>query len=100
MRIDPNAKLPEVPDSKTLNRPGNSSRSVSPDRTAEVDQATLAVQSRAQELQIRLQQMPEDRRSRVEALTRAVRDGEYKVGTEQIAQSLFAEMSARSVLLR
>ena len=100
MRIDPNARLPEVPDSKSLNRPGGSSRSSPPEPGTEVDQAMLPVQARAQELQQHLQQIPEERHSRVAALARAIRDGEYQVSAEQIAQSLFSEMSARSAVLR
>jgi anti-sigma28 factor (negative regulator of flagellin synthesis) len=45
-----------------------------------------------------MQQMPEDRHARVEALTRAIRDGQYNVGAEQIAQAMFSEMASRSVL--
>ncbi|MGC2193118.1 MAG: flagellar biosynthesis anti-sigma factor FlgM [Terriglobales bacterium] len=100
MRIDLNAKMPELPESKPLNRPGPSNRSSDPGASRSADEATLAGHTRAQELQTQLQQMPEDRQARVEALARAIREGQYNVGPEQIAQSLFSDMAARSVLTR
>lgn len=98
MRIDPNAKIQEIPESKVPNRPGSSTRSSpsSPDHST--DQATLASEPRVQQLQKQLAQTPEDRQGRVEALGRAIREGRYDVGAGQIAGSLFAEMVARSVL--
>jgi anti-sigma28 factor (negative regulator of flagellin synthesis) len=44
-----------------------------------------------------MQQMPEDRQGKVEALAQAIRDGQYNVGAEQIAQAMFSDMAARSV---
>ncbi len=82
MRIDPNAKLPEIPESKVTNRSGSSARASSATANPASDEATLVSQQRVQELQKQLEQTPEDRRGRVEAL----------------AQALFSEMLARSVL--
>ena len=98
MRIDPNAKTPDVPESKPLNRPGSSNRSC-PSRTSEAaDDATLPGHTQVQQLQKQLDQLPEDRASRVEALARSIRDGQYNVGAEQIAQAMFSAMVARSIL--
>lgn len=52
-----------------------------------------------QDLQTQTRHMPEDRQAKVEALARAIREGQYNVAPEQIAQSLFSEMAARSLLL-
>lgn len=100
MRIDLNAKTPELPESNPLHRPGAANRASAQDATRSTDEATLAGHTRAQQLQAQLQQMPEDRHDRVEALVRAIREGQYNVGPEQIAQSLFSDMEARSVLTR
>ncbi len=98
MRIDPNAKTPDVPESKPLNRPGSSSR-LSPSRAHwAADDATLPGHTQVQQLQKQLDQLPDDRASRVEALARAIRDGQYNVGAEQIAQAMFSDMAARSIL--
>ena len=98
MRIDPNAKMPEIPEGKVTNRSGSSTRSSPSSADHSTDQATLASEQRVQELQKQLAQTPEDRQGRVEALGRAIREGRYDVGAGQIAQSLFSEMVARSVL--
>jgi flagellar biosynthesis anti-sigma factor FlgM len=100
MRIDLNPKTPDLPESKPLNRPGALNGSPVTGATRSSDEATLAAYTRAQELQTQLQQMPEDRQDRVEALARAIREGQYNVGPEQIAQSLFSDMVARSVVTR
>jgi flagellar biosynthesis anti-sigma factor FlgM len=98
MRIDPNAKTPDVPESKSLSRPGSSNRS-SPSRTSQAaDDATLPGHAQVQELQKQLDQLPEDRASRVGLLARAIRDGQYNVGADQIAQAMFSAMVARSIL--
>lgn len=98
MRIDPNAKTPDVPESKALNRPGSSNR-LSPSSTCQAgDDATLPGQAQVQQLQKQFDHLPDDRASRVEALAKAIRDGQYNVGSEQIAQAMYSDMVARSIL--
>jgi flagellar biosynthesis anti-sigma factor FlgM len=61
------------------------------------DQTTLGNYARIQELSSQLQQMPEDRQSRVEALAQAIREGRYNVGPEQIAHAILTTMAAGSL---
>src|SRR5919197_6139768 len=99
MRIDLNPKTPELPENKGPSRP-NSSNRVSPGESERSpDQTSLAGHARVRELQAQIQQLPEDRQSRVEALARAVHDGQYQVSAEQIAQALFSEMVAKAALI-
>jgi flagellar biosynthesis anti-sigma factor FlgM len=97
MRIDLNAKTPELPESQGSSQTGSAKRLSSAGTNLPADEATLATQTRVQELQSQMQQMPEDRQGKVEALARAIRDGQYNVGAEQIAQAMFSDMAARSV---
>ena len=97
MRIDLNAKTPELPESQSSSQTGSAKRSSSAGINLPADEANLATHTRVQELQSQMQQMPEDRDAKVEALARAIRDGQYNVGAEQIAQAMFSEMAARSV---
>jgi flagellar biosynthesis anti-sigma factor FlgM len=98
MRIDPNAKTTNLPETKGSNR-ANAARLPAHEVPGE-DAATLVGNVRIQQLEKQVGQLPDGRADRIEALTRAVRSGEYKVDPEQIAQALFADMSARSVLMR
>jgi flagellar biosynthesis anti-sigma factor FlgM len=97
MRIDLNAKTPELPESQGSSQTGPSKRLSSPGTNLPADEATLAAHARVQELQSQMQQMPEDRHAKVQALARAIQDGQYNVGAEQIAQAMFSDMAARSV---
>ena len=97
MRIDLNAKTPEPPESQGSSQTGPAKRLSSAGTNLPADEATLATQTRVQELQSQMQQMPEDRHAKVQALARAIQDGQYNVGAEQIAQAMFADMAARSV---
>ena len=94
MRIDPNARTPDLPESKVASRPAVSGRTA--EAAASSDKATLGHHARIQELSAQLQQMPEDRQSRVEALARAIREGKYNVSPEQIARSILASMASGS----
>ena len=98
MRIDLNAKTPEIPERQGSNQTSPSKRLSTTGTSPPADEANLATHSRVQELQSQMQQMPEDRAAKVEALARAIRDGQYNVGADQIAQAMMAEMTARSVL--
>ena len=97
MRIDLNARTPELPESQGSCQTGSSKRLSSAGTNLPADEATLATHTRVQELQSHMQQMPEDRQAKVEALARAIQDGQYNVGAEQIAQAMFSDMAARSV---
>jgi flagellar biosynthesis anti-sigma factor FlgM len=95
MRIDPNARTPDLPESKVASRPTASGRTA--EAPASSDKATLGNYARIQELSAKLQQMPEDRQSRVEALAQAIREGKYSVSPEQIARSILANMTSGSL---
>ena len=97
MRIDLNAKTPELPESQSSSPTGSAKRWSSAGINLPADEATLATHTRVRELQSQMQQMPEDRHAKVEALAQAIREGQYNVGAEQIAQAMFSEMAARSV---
>ena len=97
MRIDPNAKTANLPESKGSRASG--ARSPAHEVPGK-DATTLAGSARIQQLEKQVAQLPDGRADRIEALTRAVRDGKYNVDSEQIAQALFADMTARSVLVR
>jgi flagellar biosynthesis anti-sigma factor FlgM len=99
MRIDPNLRAQELPESKGPNRSGRAGQP-SRSREAAPDQATFTMGAKIQQLAHAAQQLPEVRQSKVEALARAVRDGRYQVSSELIADSLFSEMLAKSVLTR
>jgi flagellar biosynthesis anti-sigma factor FlgM len=94
MRIDPNTRTPDLPESKAANR---SSPTTGPAVEGRQDEATLGGYARIQELSVKLQQMPEDRQNRVEALALAVREGRYNVSPEQIAHSILAHMASGSM---
>ena len=95
MRIDPNARTPDLPESKVASRPAYSGGSGETESAS--DKATLGSYARIQELSAKLQQMPEDRQSRVEALAQAIREGRYNVSPEQIAHSILSSMVSGSM---
>jgi flagellar biosynthesis anti-sigma factor FlgM len=96
MRIDPNARTPDLPESKGVTRSGQSEH-VTPEKLDSTDTATLGSYARIQQLSARLQQMPDDRQDRVEALAQAIREGRYNVSPEQIARSILTNMVSGSV---
>lgn len=98
MRIDPNAKTADLPETRSTSR--SAAARTQPHGEVGSDTATLAAQTRVHQLQQVLQSTPDSRQEKVEALRRAVRDGQYDPAPEKIAQSLFMEMSARAVLNR
>ena len=100
MRIDLNPKTPELPESKAAGRPSSSSRASVSETESSNDQATLAGHARIRDLQAQIEQLPEDRQAKVEALARAIREGQYQPSAEQIAQSLFSEMVAKAQFVR
>jgi flagellar biosynthesis anti-sigma factor FlgM len=99
MRIDLNAKMPDLPESKSASRQAPAGR-VPAAEPGLSDEATLAGHSRVRELQRQTQQLPEDGQDRIEALAGAIRAGQYNVSPEKVAQSLLSEMAARSALAR
>ena len=98
MRIDPNAKTANLPESSAGSRTAAARAQLRADLGT--DEAKLGGHARVQQLQAQLREMPDGQQERVEALTRAVREGSYDVPPEKIAQSLLSEMSARAVLTR
>jgi len=92
MRIDPNARTPDLPESKGASRPDPSGQTTAAQKLDSTDTATLGSYARIQQLSARLQQMPDDRQGRVEALAQAIREGHYNVSPEKIAHSIFTNM--------
>ena len=95
MRIDPNARTPDLPESQVPSRSSSAAGSIEGRGTS--DEATLGGYARIQELSAKLEPMPEDRQVRVEALARAVREGRYSVSPEQIAHSILLHMVSGSM---
>ena len=93
MRIDPNARTPDLPESKAPSRTRASAGPTIEGRVGN-DEAALGGYARIQELSAKLETMPEDRQKRVEALAQAVREGRYNVSPEQIAHSILSHMAS------
>lgn len=98
MRIDLNAKTTNLPETKGSPR-ATAAHPPAQEPFGE-DAATLVGGARLHQLEKQISQLPDERADRIEALTRAVRTGQYQIDPEQVAQSLVAEMSGRSVLRR
>ena len=96
MRIDPNARTPDLPESKGATRSGQSGH-VPSEKLDSTDTATLGNYARIQQLSARLQHMPDDRQDRVGALAQAIREGRYNVSPEQIAHSILTNLVSGSV---
>lgn len=99
MRVDLNPKTPEAPEGKGPTR-ANSGRMSSPAAEISQDQANLASQARVRALETQLQQSADVRQNRVEALVRAIQNGQYNVSSDKIANSIYSEMAANSGLIR
>lgn len=92
MRIDGNPKMPELPDTGSVTR-DTQTRSPEPVSGHPEDVATVTNFSRVSALEAQVRQLPEIRQDKVQALARAIRNGQYKVSSDQIANSLFAAIA-------
>ncbi|HEY1271077.1 MAG TPA: flagellar biosynthesis anti-sigma factor FlgM [Terriglobales bacterium] len=100
MRIDPNLRTSELPESKGPDRAGGAGSAAVRSGDVRPDQANLTGGAKVAELRNLAQQLPEVRQRRVEALARALRDGQYEVSSEQVADALLSEILAKSSVLR
>ena len=98
MRIDLNAKTTNLPETEGGPKAA-AARAPAQDPLGE-DAATLVGGARLHQLEKLISQLPEERADKIEALTRALRSGQYQVDPEQVAQALVTEMSGSSVLRR
>jgi negative regulator of flagellin synthesis FlgM len=78
--------VPSTPAGDAATGPGADAARVSPDR----------VHVRA--LEAELKAAPEIRKDKVEALQRRIREGQFRVEPEQVAQAMLSEMQARSLV--
>jgi len=101
MRIDLNARTPDIPEEKGTTRSGTRGQRVVPDSYPRIeDHASISLQSKVPSLVAQAQQAPEIREARVSALARAIGNGSYSVSAEQIADSMFSDMQARASRVR
>ena len=94
LRIDLNAKMPDLPESKSASRQGPAGR-VPASEPGLSDEATLAGHSRVRELQRQTQQLPEDGQDRIEALARAIRAGEYDDRWDDVLERVREEVRSK-----
>ncbi len=93
MRIDatntlPGSQQPDRPGSSTsTSKPGQASQTVLGSDTASLSSAGEKVAS----LKAELQNTPEVRRDRVQALQKAVQQGSYQVTDQQIARAILSD---------
>jgi flagellar biosynthesis anti-sigma factor FlgM len=97
MRIDLNTRTPEL--SESTSSSSQPAIRQSPSEANSEDQATLSSSARVPSLELQVRQLPEIRQTRVLALGRAIRDGQYHVHSDQIAGSMLSE-TMRSGLSR
>jgi flagellar biosynthesis anti-sigma factor FlgM len=97
MRIDLNTGIGQAADSPQTAPGARSAASSAPAESRGADTAQLSSdQARVQALTVQVNNLPEIRQQKVEALGRAVRDGSYQVSPESTADALISEMLARS----
>ena len=94
MRIDLNPKSPEAVDAGQPAQSGSRAVSGSAGRaTSGEDTAHLSLdQARVGALAAQVNNLPEVRQEKVDALSRAVRDGSYNPSAEKTAAAMIAEM--------
>ena len=98
MRIDFNAKTPEVPVSDRAK--GSNGHAGAPGGAGLTDEAYLSGYARVQALEAELHRLPDSRQDKVATIAQQLRDGLYQVSPEQIAESMFAEMAGKASLIR
>jgi flagellar biosynthesis anti-sigma factor FlgM len=97
MKIDGSNPFPET-QSSTFRRANTSQGTESNEVSgnADVDGASLSTGSSVSALAAQVQQMPDVRQNRVDALKQAVESGQYQVSDEQIADALQAQVFGSS----
>lgn len=90
-RITQNTPTPELNEDTSASRQPAVRRSAS-DRVSYEEKATLSDTARVASLEQRVRQLPEIRQTRVLALSRAIRQGQYCVHSDQIANAMLSEM--------
>jgi flagellar biosynthesis anti-sigma factor FlgM len=95
MRVDSNQSVQSLPESGRSDGPspaGSDARSPA-SRPQSDDQVQFSgAQGQVQALAEQVLQFPEMRQEKVNALRQAVLDGDYQVGSTQIADAVFAHM--------
>jgi flagellar biosynthesis anti-sigma factor FlgM len=88
MGIDPKPRTADrLPESRAAHRSNAVARS-----EATTNKAAQNGNMRIQELSAKSRQMHDERKSRVEALALAIREGRYSISPEQIARSILSNM--------
>ena len=90
-RIALNTQTPELNEDISASRQPAVRRSAS-DSVSYEEKATLSDTARVASLEQRIRQLPEIRQTRVLALSRAIRQGQYRVHSDQIANAMLSEM--------
>jgi flagellar biosynthesis anti-sigma factor FlgM len=98
MRIDPNTRTLGSAESPSAAR-SNSGQTPSAAGVS-MEESGSGSQTQVRALAVQMQQSPEIRQNKVEALAHAIRNGQYQVSSEQIANSLFSEMAGNTALIR
>lgn len=97
MRINGNPRMPELPDTGSVTR-DTQARSTEPVSGHPENVAAVTNFSRVSQLEAQVRQLPEIRQDKVQALARAIRNGQYKVSSDEIANSLFSEIAPTAAL--
>jgi flagellar biosynthesis anti-sigma factor FlgM len=94
MRVDGALPLPENLQPQKVERSRSGSNQNQPSAVpSSQDQAQLSVDSgKVDQLKANLAKVPEVRQARVEALRRAVGDGNYQVSDQQLADAIHSEL--------
>jgi len=96
MRVDSNQAVQSLPESGRSDSPSPASSDArSPASRPQDDQVQFSgAQGQIQALAEQVLQFPEIRQEKVNALRQAVLDGDYQVGSKQVADAVFAHMLA------
>jgi flagellar biosynthesis anti-sigma factor FlgM len=96
MRIDLNPRSPEAQEAGTAGQSGGRRAAGAQGKTPGGDTAQLSSdQGRVQSLAAQINNLPEIRQEKVDALRRVIREGNYDVTAEQTANAMLSEIEAR-----
>ena len=95
MRVDPNMRAQQAQDPEKANTSNARAAVPAPgERTSAADTAQISPdQVRVQSLAAQVNALPEIRQNRVDALGRAIREGNYQVSAEQTAAAMLSELA-------
>lgn len=99
MRIDPKLQAPEGLQSDAVQDPkGSAVQKSGPEDSSSTGGVQVQLSTSSGQVAALAQQaanVPAVRSDRVDALRKAIRDGEYNVSNEQVAAAMYSDMSAR-----